>query len=190
MEKPIVKEILSENTRFESERLNFSPAWNVDSMELAEQANNLNTAIMVGDTFPYPYGEKEADIFKSYSKEAWKNGTEYSFAIRDKNNDVYIGNIGFKVSEDRRIITNIGYWLGVNHHGKGIATEALTATLDMVKSKFTNLKEILASALDDNLASQKVLEKAGFTKTGKVEESVSSRDGSSRKSVKYNLKID
>lgn len=192
MEKEIIskKEALSENVTFESERLCFAPAWNVDSLELAVQANNENTAIMVGDAFPYPYGEKEADSFKAYSKEAWQKGTEYSFAIRNKGTSYYMGNIGFKISEDGQTVTNIGYWLGVDFHGKGFATEALLSTIAFIQNNFPEVFEIKASALFENTASQKVLEKAGFVKTGEVEEEASLRDGSLKKNVKYNLKID
>lgn len=55
----------------------------------------------------------------------------------------------------------VGYWIGREHWGKGIATMALTEFLNVVKER-----PLYAAAAKDNLASIRVLEKCGFTITG------------------------
>ncbi len=55
----------------------------------------------------------------------------------------------------------VGYWLGREYWGKGIATRALTAFLEHVKSR-----PLYAHVAKHNLASIRVLEKCGFTITG------------------------
>ena len=55
----------------------------------------------------------------------------------------------------------VGYWLGREYWGKGIATRALLALLDHVKTR-----PLYAHVAKHNLASIRVLEKCGFTITG------------------------
>ena len=55
----------------------------------------------------------------------------------------------------------VTYWLGKSYWGQGIATQALTALLDMVQ-----VRPIFARVAKDNLASHRVLEKCGFTVCG------------------------
>lgn len=55
----------------------------------------------------------------------------------------------------------IGYWLGEEFWGKGVATEALTQFLAMIA-----IRPLFARAAKDNIASIRVLQKCGFTITG------------------------
>lgn len=61
--------------------------------------------------------------------------------------------------------TEIGYWLGIEHWGKGYATEAVHALVDYA---FTDLGHtaLHAGARVTNPASRRVLEKCGFQWTG------------------------
>lgn len=52
----------------------------------------------------------------------------------------------------------IGYWLGQEYWGKGIATQALAEFLKHVKAR-----PLYAYVAKHNLASRRVLEKSGFT---------------------------
>lgn len=53
----------------------------------------------------------------------------------------------------------VGYWLGKEYWGKGIATRALTAFLGQVKAR-----PLYAHIAKHNIASLRVLEKCGFRK--------------------------
>ena len=55
----------------------------------------------------------------------------------------------------------VGYWIGKEFWGKGIATQALHAFLKIVTAR-----PIYAAAAKDNLASLHVLQKCGFVITG------------------------
>lgn len=55
----------------------------------------------------------------------------------------------------------VGYWIGKQYWGKGIATRALAAFLGLVK-----IRPLYARAVKDNAASLRVLQKCGFTITG------------------------
>lgn len=56
----------------------------------------------------------------------------------------------------------VGYWLGRAFWGKGVATAALSIFLGQVATR-----PLYARVARDNLASQRVLEKCGFTVFGK-----------------------
>ena len=55
----------------------------------------------------------------------------------------------------------VGYWLGREFWGKGIATRALAAFLEIV-----TVRPLYARAAKDNIGSRRVLEKCGFAVIG------------------------
>jgi RimJ/RimL family protein N-acetyltransferase len=67
--------------------------------------------------------------------------------------------------QDKELAPELGYWLGVEHWGKGYATEALHAVIDYA---FTDLgyPALSAAARVTNPLSRRVLEKCGFQWTG------------------------
>jgi len=65
------------------------------------------------------------------------------------------GNIGSWEQEGRR---EIGYWIGMEHWGKGVATKAVSALLRQVRTR-----PLYAHVAKHNVASLRVLEKCGFT---------------------------
>jgi RimJ/RimL family protein N-acetyltransferase len=76
-------------------------------------------------------------------------------------NDQVAGNI---VSWQHSGEQEIGYWLGREFWDKGIATQALTAFLEIVTPR-----PLYAYVAKHNLASIRVLEKCGFTITGEAQ---------------------
>jgi RimJ/RimL family protein N-acetyltransferase len=55
----------------------------------------------------------------------------------------------------------VGYWIGKEHWGKGIATRALAALLGEIETR-----PLYAHAAKDNIASIRVLQKCGFVISG------------------------
>lgn len=72
--------------------------------------------------------------------------------------DEVVGSIGHFVAEGR---TEVTYWIDREAWGQGIATHALRLLLDLVATR-----PLHARAASDNLASLRVLEKAGFRAVG------------------------
>ena len=68
------------------------------------------------------------------------------------------GNIGSWVQSGER---EVGYWIGREYWGKGVATRALTAFLRHVQAR-----PLFAYAAKHNIASMRVLQKCGFTIVG------------------------
>jgi len=65
------------------------------------------------------------------------------------------GNIGCWVADGRRLV---GYWIGQEFWGRGLATEALAELVDIVDAR-----PLYAEVVTTNVASIRVLEKCGFT---------------------------
>ncbi|ACU73362.1 GCN5-related N-acetyltransferase [Catenulispora acidiphila DSM 44928] len=57
---------------------------------------------------------------------------------------------------------DVTYWIRRDHWGRGLAGAALAAVLEQVP-----VRPVFASAASDNLASQRVLERAGFRQVGR-----------------------
>ena len=70
-----------------------------------------------------------------------------------------VGSISSWTNEGEREVT---YWIGREHWGKGIATRALAEFLADVE----RTRPIQATTADDNVGSQRVLEKCGFRRVG------------------------
>jgi RimJ/RimL family protein N-acetyltransferase len=68
---------------------------------------------------------------------------------------------GHVVSFERFGKPEVSYWIGRDHWGKGIATAALSALLDLVTER-----PLYARVAKDNVASLRVLEKCGFAICG------------------------
>ncbi|MEO7563985.1 MAG: GNAT family N-acetyltransferase [Sphingomicrobium sp.] len=60
----------------------------------------------------------------------------------------------------------VGYWVALDHWGRGIATEACTALIDIART--LGIKRLEGAHFTDNRASGRVLEKLGFTATGLI----------------------
>ena len=68
--------------------------------------------------------------------------------------DEVAGNIGSWIQDDRRLI---GYWIGREHWGKGVATSALRKFVDLLSER-----PLFAHVAKHNVGSIRVLEKCGF----------------------------
>jgi RimJ/RimL family protein N-acetyltransferase len=129
-----------------------------DKTSLAIHADSINIWNNLRDYFPNPYTEKDAEAFiKSVIN---KGNPSVDFAIEI--NGEAVGGIGIVPQCDvERISAEIGYWLGEAYWNKGIMTSVVQ---EMVTYTFENfaITKIYAPVFDFNLASQKVLIKAGF----------------------------
>jgi RimJ/RimL family protein N-acetyltransferase len=78
-------------------------------------------------------------------------------------NGTAVGGIGIVLKNDvERISAEIGYWLGEKYWHKGIMTQAVKMFVKYTFDNFIELQKIYATPFGFNIASQKVLQKAGF----------------------------
>lgn len=74
--------------------------------------------------------------------------------------------VSFELSGEREV----GYWIGKEYWGKGIATQALTEFLGYIYTR-----PLYAHVAKHNIASQRVLEKCGFMVAGEGEGFINAR---------------
>lgn len=128
-----------------------------DAATLAKIANNKKIWDNVRDRLPYPYTKKDAKEWLALVK---KQKTVTTFCV-EADGEV-AGSVGFTLKEDvYRKNAEIGYFIGEEYWGKGIATEAVRLLVDYIQKKF-DLVRIYAEVFDYNKPSMKVLEKNGF----------------------------
>lgn len=138
-----------------------------DGEAIATYANNPRVAINLRDRFPHPYTRADAEAFL---EAAWAQQPESDFAIASSSE--VIGGIGLHRQGDvHRLSAEVGYWLGEPFWGRGIATAALRAFTDWVFAT-TALERCFAGVFEWNVASARVLEKAGYTLEGRLRRSV------------------
>jgi RimJ/RimL family protein N-acetyltransferase len=76
-----------------------------------------------------------------------------------------IGVLGMFFHDAKNV--ELGYWVGTAHQGASYASEALAGTVAALRTKLPDVA-IFAECRDSNLASRRVLEKAGFRPTGQA----------------------
>lgn len=76
-----------------------------------------------------------------------------------------IGQMGFKGLPDLSGTVELGYGVNPSAWGRGFATEAARALTEWALAQ-PDVRRVTAECLDTNAGSVRVLEKAGFTRTG------------------------
>ncbi len=120
-------------------------------------------------SMPYPYTAADAeDWVRLNQAHLNEHGaaklTHYAIRLKGK----VIGGIGFldpfKVGESHE--GEIGYWIGKAYWGQGITTKVVQRFCEYAFSHFEGLERISATPFSHNSASQRLLEKVGFTREG------------------------
>jgi [ribosomal protein S5]-alanine N-acetyltransferase len=147
-------------------------AWKKDDVKsLAKYANNWNIAKNMTDGFPFPYTEETARNFIEMTQEYIPNRF---FAIVV--NDEAVGGIGIHPQTDiQRKNAELGYWLAEEFWGNGIIYRAIFQINEYAFENF-DINRIFARPFATNLASQKVLQKAGFKFECKFEKTLIKND--------------
>lgn len=76
-----------------------------------------------------------------------------------------VGCVGVHLRAGERI--EIGYWIDAALHGRGYASEGVSAVLDALRRTYPH-RRIVAECRPANLASWRLLQKLGFRDTGEV----------------------
>jgi RimJ/RimL family protein N-acetyltransferase len=138
-----------------------------DAPNVVKHGNNFNVWINLTDRFPHPY-----TLIHAYAwlKQHVGTAPETSFAIEVEG--AYAGEIGFHPQPgEHRLCAEIGYWLGEEYWGIGIATEAVRAMTEYLFAKH-NLVRLHAHVFEWNSASIRVLEKCGYIREAVLRRSV------------------
>jgi ribosomal-protein-alanine N-acetyltransferase len=116
------------------------------------------------DAIPQPYLGAEAHTWVEQASSFWRTGTSAPFAVTDSETGDVLGGVGFGwVGEER--VGEVGYWLRSEARGRGLTARAVCL---VSRWAFLELdcERLQLRADADNVASQRVAEKAGFTREG------------------------
>lgn len=134
-----------------------------DASDLASALSNTKIQDNLRDGLPYPYTEQDGADYISAMLSADENET-FAFAITADGK--VIGSIGvFRQGNIHRQTAELGYYIAEEYWGKGLMTEAVKQICKYVFEK-SDIIRIYAEPFAYNIASCRVLEKAGFEYEG------------------------
>ena len=139
--------------------------WTLNDLDsLVKYANNWNISRNLTDKFPFPYTETDGKEFIEFAS---YDDPIHIFAIDIEGEAA--GGIGIHKQDDiHRKNAELGYWLAEPFWGKGIMTNAVKQMVTFAFITY-DIDRVFARPFGTNKASQRVLEKAGFTLEGKFE---------------------
>lgn len=138
-----------------------------DLHSLVKHADDRRVWLNLRDLFPHPYTEADGRAWLDHvtAKQPGSN-----FAIDFQGHAV--GGIGLRLKDDVETgVAEVGYWLGHALWGKGLGTVAVKRFTAWAFSAF-DLRRIVALPFAGNVASRRVLEKAGYRLEGVLRDHV------------------
>jgi RimJ/RimL family protein N-acetyltransferase len=118
-------------------------------------------------------------------REAWGEGAGASFAICDATRpDTCLGHVFVERDEDGR--GSVGYWLLEDGRGKGRAARAVRLMASWALPEM-QLGRLQLHTDAENVASQRVAERAGFTREGVLRAYNGRRDGTRADAFVYSM---
>ncbi|OTB08553.1 hypothetical protein M426DRAFT_7866 [Hypoxylon sp. CI-4A] len=144
-----------------------------DAEAAAAAANHPEIVAYMRNSFPHPYTLESANYWINF---ALDSDPMVNFAIFLPDG-TFAGGIGLKPGQDVESRTwEVGYWIAMDHWGRGIARSALEGFSAWAFQKFPELLRLEAGVFGENTASMKVLERVGYTKEGVRRKAVFKKD--------------
>lgn len=141
----------------ETERLTLRRPTHADVRDITALANDRRIAEMTR-CLPHPYTPDDAVQFVEAAA-----GDSRQMVFLVEHNHVPVGVAG--VDWRKPDAPELGYWFGVDHWGRGFATETVRAVIDYAFEEY-DVDRMVSGTRVINPASRNVLEKCGFQWTG------------------------
>ena len=130
---------------------------------------------------PAPYRPRDGRKWLAQVARRWEDADpERTFAIVD--HDQFAGIVTVRLTD----WGSVGYWLRSEARGRGLMTRAVEAVVAWARREH-GIERLFITAHPDNLASQRVAEKAGFIRTGVTVHRPPFRDGSTS-AIRFELR--
>jgi [ribosomal protein S5]-alanine N-acetyltransferase len=150
-----------------------------DAAGLTAGLNNRNVWIHLRDWVPHPYTIADAH---AYFARVIPPQSEHAVCIEV--DGAVGGGMSIRIGSDvHRHTAELGYWLAEPLWGRGIMTSAVGVFVPVCMEAF-ELDRIFATTNANNVASARVLEKAGFTFEGRLRKNAV-KDGAVFDSLMY-----
>jgi len=142
--------------------------WRQDDLApLVKLADDIRIWNNLRNYFPHPYTVKDG---QAWIDSMTTSALPLNFAIEA--DGAFVGGIGLILGSDVYAMSaELGYWIGADHWGRGIATEAVRQMVGHGFHSF-DIVRIHADVFASNPASMRVLEKNGFLLEGVRRKSV------------------
>jgi RimJ/RimL family protein N-acetyltransferase len=114
---------------------------------------------------PQPYSESDARAFIEHTSRAWAEASGAAFVIAEAPGGDGLGTIGLHLFADDPTLGEVGYWLRREARGHGVATIAVRLVSDWAFEEL-GIRRLNLMTAPENMASQRVAERAGFTREG------------------------
>ncbi len=121
---------------------------------------------------PCPYTEDDARRYVELCRGWWAAGERCARAIVDAETGELLGSIDVRLGEEG----SIGYWVAPGARGRGVATRALVLLSGWALAE-GGVRRLELTTHPENVASQRVAEKAGFRRVGVREDDHAFGDG-------------
>jgi RimJ/RimL family protein N-acetyltransferase len=132
-----------------------------DEASLIVHANSRDVWLNLRDQFPHPYTPEDAEAWIKFASNQLPP-TSLAIEIQAE----AVGGVSLKLHDDvERVSSEIGYWLGQRFWNRGIMTAAVRAVTEYGFEQFS-LTRVYALPYVTNVASHRVLEKAGYVREG------------------------
>ena len=113
------------------------------------------------------------------------DGEWYSFGVFERESGRFLGGVGLNFINRVHMMANLGYWVRTSSVGRGVATSA-TRLAARFGFEELGLQRIEIVAAVENIASQRVAEKAGAVREGVVRKRLLIR-GESQDAMMFSL---
>ena len=142
-------------------RLLLRPGFHEDAPALATAMSDAAIARNLA-VVPWPYSLRDAEAFLASPRDPIL--PSLLIFERGAGAPQLVGSCGLGRRPSGAV--EMGYWIARSHWGRGLATEACTALIEIART--LGLARLEASHFVDNPASARVLEKLGFESTGLI----------------------
>ena len=159
----MLKNIFSKSIMISTDRLVLRPIVRGDAQDIYEIFSDRQV-MKFYDFMPFESIERAKQQVEFFTT-GFEQKTMLRWGIELKESGKLIGTCGFFNFNEDALKAELGYELNSSYQGKGIMTEAIGAILEFI-FKGTGINRIEAYVEPENIPSQKLLEKLGFTKEG------------------------
>jgi RimJ/RimL family protein N-acetyltransferase len=115
------------------------------------------------DMIPQPYTRSDAETYLEACRIGWRDGASANFAIVVDGRAV--GSIGVRWIEPDQGVAEVGYWVAPEARGRRVCTRALKLVSGWVLAR-PEMARLQLRADEENVASKRVAENAGFMREG------------------------
>lgn len=147
------------------DRVTLRPWRERDAQALVAALNEPDIAAFL-DRIPQPYTLGDARWYLDWTLQGWRDASGSAFAVCLAGADEPIGSMGVNWSDVQEGIAEVGYWVAAGVRGRGVATAALRLVSRWAFDAVPGLARLQLRADVRNGSSNRVAEKAGFTREG------------------------